>query len=256
MTEFGLPRSDEPFDFRRQAGTYGTFRRDYSTALYDAITAAVGAADDRRAIDLGCGTGFVTASLAQRGWVVTGVDFSLPMLTEARASGRPLVRARAEALSLRDASTALVTCGTAFHWFSATDALAEIRRVLVPGGSVALFWRYPHPAADTVRLVGEALRAVNPDVPKDFWTYHVHSPAPFDGSGLDAAPPLELPSTLTWTAATFHGYAATVEWYRRLAGERHAEFLAHLRRLLDAAHPAAFDEPNQEYLFLAQKPAA
>ncbi|MFS8085565.1 MAG: hypothetical protein ACMG6H_08040, partial [Acidobacteriota bacterium] len=46
--------------------------------------------------------------------------------------------------------------------------------------------------------------------------------------------------------ATFHGYAATVEWYRRLSGDRHAAFLAHLRVLLDAEYPAEFEEPNQD----------
>ena len=256
MAEFGLPRSDDPFDFRRQAGTYGTFRRDYSTALYDAVTAHAGAADGRRAIDLGCGTGFVTAALAERGWRVVGCDFSMPMLLAARAGGRPLVRARAEAIGVRNGTAALLTCGTAFHWFAPLPALAEIERVLVPGGSAALFWRYPHPDARTVSLVGEVLSAVNPDVPRAMWTFKVHAPAPFEGSGLIAAKLMRLDTTLAWTAETFHGYAATVEWYRRLAGARHAEFLDRLRAALEAEYPAGFEEPNQEFLFLARKPAA
>lgn len=256
MTEFGLPPSDEPFDFRRQAGTYGTFRRDYSERLYAAIDAAAGPAAGRRAVDLGCGTGFVTASLARRGWRPVGIDFSAPMLAEARVTGLPsLQRARAEALGVRSGVAALVTCGTAFHWFAPQPALAEIARVLAPGGWVALFWRYPDPNARTVALVGEALRAVNPEMPESMREYKVHAPAPFDGSGLVAEPAQRLDVTLRWTAATFHGYAATVEWYRRLSGARHAEFLAHLRAALDAEYPGEFEEPNQEYLFLARRSA-
>src|SRR6185503_19654225 len=86
MTEFGLPRDDEPFDFRRQAAVYGRFRRNYSAALYDAIEERTGPGAGRVAVDLGCGTGFVTDSLARRAWRVVGVDLSAPMLAAARAA--------------------------------------------------------------------------------------------------------------------------------------------------------------------------
>jgi SAM-dependent methyltransferase len=253
MPEFSLPRSDDPFDFRRQAGTYGIFRRDYSPGLYEALSAHAGSAAGRRAIDLGCGTGFVTASLTQRDWRVVGIDFSAPMLAEAQRGGHRLVRARAEALPVRSGSAALLTCGTAFHWFSPVAALAEIRRVLAPRGWAALFWRYPRPEARTVALVGAALRTVNPAMPADAQQYLVHSPAPFAGSGWEALPLIRLTTVLRWTAETFVGYAATVEWYRRLAGEHHAAFLTALRASLAAEFPGGFEEPNEEYLFLARR---
>src|SRR5438128_166992 len=52
MAEFGLPRSDEPFDFRHQAALYGRYRRDYSRALYDAIEARVGPPSRRLVADV------------------------------------------------------------------------------------------------------------------------------------------------------------------------------------------------------------
>src|SRR5262245_50599128 len=91
VPEFGLPPSDEPFDFRHQARLYGRYRRDYSTALYEAIETRAGRGDGRPAVDVGCGTGFVTSTLRQRGWRAVGVDFSEPMLSEARRRpGEPL----------------------------------------------------------------------------------------------------------------------------------------------------------------------
>src|SRR5882724_11165991 len=118
MAEFAVPPSDEPFDFRHQAATYRQFRRDYSSALYDAITARTGAGDGRVALDVGCGPGFVTTSLADRGWRAVGVDFSGPMLTGARVAhpALPLVRARGETMPVRSGAAALVTSGTAYHW--------------------------------------------------------------------------------------------------------------------------------------------
>ncbi len=47
---------------------------------------------------------------------------------------------RAESIPLVDASVDAVTVAQAFHWFQASLALAEIARVLRPGGQLALLW--------------------------------------------------------------------------------------------------------------------
>src|SRR5436190_5276313 len=143
MAELALPRDDEPFDFRRQAALYARFRRDYTDAVYDAIEARTGRGAGRAAVDLGCGTGFVTASLARRGWQPVGIDLSAPMLAAARR-GLPdaaLVRGRGEVLPLRSEVACLVTVGTAFHWMAPAPTIAEVARVLGPGGWMAVFWR-------------------------------------------------------------------------------------------------------------------
>ena len=46
----------------------------------------------------------------------------------------------AEAMPLPDDSADAVTVGQAFHWFDGPAALAEIERVLRPGGALALAW--------------------------------------------------------------------------------------------------------------------
>lgn len=50
------------------------------------------------------------------------------------------VEGRAEATGLPDASADGVTVAQAFHWFDGPRALAEIHRVLRPGGVLALIW--------------------------------------------------------------------------------------------------------------------
>jgi SAM-dependent methyltransferase len=256
MAEYALPRNDEPFDFRHQAAIYGRFRRDYSDGLYDALAGSAGAARGGLAVDVGCGTGFVTTALRRRGWRALGVDFSAPMLRQARAaSGGALLlaRARGESLPLRDASTTLVTCGTSFHWLAPAPALAEFLRVLAPGGCVALFWRYPAPGEPSSRLVIDVLRGMDLWVADDFDTLRVHPPEPFAGSQLVAEPCRILSTVVEFSAAEFHGYVSTLEWIRRFAGPRHAEFLDRLGEALAASHPEGFAERSEEYLFVARK---
>ena len=254
MPEYSLPPSAEPVDFRRQAASYGQYRHDYSPALYAAIAARTGAADGRHAADVGCGTGFVTAALRARGWDAVGIDFSAPMLAEARRARLPLARAVAEAVPLRDASVALITSGTAFHWFAPAPAVAEFTRVLVPGGHVALFWRYPAPGQPYMRLVAETLRAVGATVPDVFEGITVHPSDPFADSSLEPEPPFTIATELSFTAESFHGYIATLEWVRRFAGARHDEFLDRLRTDLARRWPEPFRERNDEHVFFARKP--
>ena len=255
MPQFEMPRSDEPFDFRRQASTYGRWRRDYSTALYAAIEARAGAGAGRLAVDVGCGTGFVTTSLAARGWRAAGVDFSAPMLAAARGASGPLgfVRARAEALAFADGRAALVTCGTAFHWFTHAPTLAEFRRVLAPGGWAALFWRYPLSDQPYMRCVAEVCARFGRTMPDG--DVYVHPPAPFAGSGLEATPAQCIESVLAFTPESFHGYISTVELIRRLMGDAHAPFLDALAVELRRRWPGGFEERNREFLFLARKPS-
>lgn len=242
-----------PADFRSQATTYHRFRRDYSAGLYDAIEQRAGVPADRRALDLGCGTGFVTGTLGRRGWRVTGGDFSTPMLAEARRAnpaGR-FVRLRGEALALADESVHLVTVGTAFHWFQREQALREMLRVLVPGGWAAIFWRFAVPQEATVALVIELLVELGHDIPGE----SPFAPAPFEGSSFESQPELVLEPTLEFTPDDFVGYVATLEWLRRVTGEGHATFLERLHDEVRRRFPDGVCERNAEHLMLARKPA-
>lgn len=90
-------------------------------------------------VDLGAGTGKLTRSLVALGHRVTAVEPLEEMLAQLRTSV-PAARALtggAEAMPLPDASIDVVTCAQAFHWFDHDRALAEIARVLRPGGHVA-----------------------------------------------------------------------------------------------------------------------
>ena len=97
------------------------------------------------ALDVGCGTGSVTASLARAAGpdgLALGVDISEPMLARAvGAEAGPqigFVRADAQRLPLRDETVDAVICVAVLQLIpDPAAALAEMTRVLRPGGRLA-----------------------------------------------------------------------------------------------------------------------
>jgi SAM-dependent methyltransferase len=96
-----------------------------------------------RVVDLGCGYGRTTVPLARLGYRVVGVDVVPRMLEEARRTHPEIawVLASATDLGFRDGSVDHVLFSAngldCIHPLDRRDAaLAEIRRVLRPGGSV------------------------------------------------------------------------------------------------------------------------
>lgn len=97
---------------------------------------------DRPLLDLGCGPGVEAERLAGPGRPAVGLDLSAGMLAHARRRlpGRVL-QADCRALPLRDASVGAVWSAYALLHVPAADlpaVIAEVARVLVPGGVAAL----------------------------------------------------------------------------------------------------------------------
>jgi ubiquinone/menaquinone biosynthesis C-methylase UbiE len=60
----------------------------------------------------------------------------------ARVPDDRVLEGTAESIPLGDTSVDAVVVGNAFHHFSRQAAFAEIRRILRPGGTLALFWTW------------------------------------------------------------------------------------------------------------------
>jgi trans-aconitate methyltransferase len=89
-----------------------------------------------RILDLGCGTGHLTAQLAAAGAEVVGIDSSATMIAEARRLYPPLPFELADARDFAFAEPFdAVFSNAALHWIlEAEQVIACVRRALKPGG--------------------------------------------------------------------------------------------------------------------------
>ena len=99
---------------------------------------------DDRLLDVGCGTGAAVRAAAPRLDRAVGVDLSSAMIARGRelAAETPNVElheADAEALPFEDGAFTAALCTTSLHHYPRPErAMAEIARVLAPGGRVVV----------------------------------------------------------------------------------------------------------------------
>jgi SAM-dependent methyltransferase len=143
--------------FGAAAGAYAEHRPDYAEAAVRWALEPVRSRQPLRVLDLGAGTGKLTAALTGLGAEVTAVEPDPAMLAELRRQS-PSVRAlsgRAEDIPLSDASVDAVLAGQAMHWFDLDRAIPEIARVLTPGGGLAGVWTVDDARVDWVARLTE-----------------------------------------------------------------------------------------------------
>jgi SAM-dependent methyltransferase len=128
--------------FAQVADLYDEVRPDYPDHLYDVLSTVAGPLDGRHVLDLAAGTGLASRALSARHAQVVAMDISAGMLTalRRRTPSVPAVAASGEHLPFRPHAFDLIVCATAWHWVETEPAVEEIRRVLRPGGHLALWW--------------------------------------------------------------------------------------------------------------------
>ena len=225
------------------ADTYQRARPSYPAA---AVEWALEAAPGRRVVDLAAGTGKLTEVLVAGGADVVAVEPLANMRAELERA-LPSVRAlagSAEQIPLADAGADAVLVGQAFHWFDGPAALAEIARVLVPGGVLGLLWnmrddRVPWVAELTKVLLGAG----------DVLTGSRDLPRPVETGVFSAVERREFPNPVAFDRARLREWASSTSRVAVLPEAERERVLADVARLADE-HPDLADRRTFDMPFV------
>lgn len=122
---------------------YDRYRPRPPEALLDLLGRVAGERP-RLVVDLGSGTGLSTHAWSDRADEIVGVEPNPNMRSVASAEGQSLghirfVEAVAQKTGLADGAADVVTASQSFHWMDPESTLAEVARILRPGGVLGVY---------------------------------------------------------------------------------------------------------------------
>jgi SAM-dependent methyltransferase len=154
--------------FAREAQAYSRGRPEYPLAVDQWLRDDLKLDETCTVVDLGAGTGKFTRRLLATGANIIAVEPVQEMLAQLTQSV-PSVAARsgtAENIPVNNGAVDAVVCAQSFHWFATTAALAEIRRVLKPHGSLGLIWNVRNESADWCAAMTAIMAPYEGDAPR------------------------------------------------------------------------------------------
>jgi len=131
--------------FSNRVADYVKYRPHYPTAIITFLQDIYLLTTDKLIADIGAGTGISTQLFLDAGYRTIAVEPNAEMRDKAQEllstyPGFTAADGTAENTGLASGSVDTVIAGQAFHWFNAQNARAEFKRILKPGGIVALIW--------------------------------------------------------------------------------------------------------------------
>jgi SAM-dependent methyltransferase len=145
-----MPAENALTRFSDRVDDYIRHRPGYPPAVIESLTREFGLRPAEVIADIGSGTGISAEMFLRNGNTVFGIEPNADM----RAAAEKLLLAypafhsvdgKAEATTLADASVEWINSAQAFHWFDVDAAKREFRRILRPGGRIALMWNNRRP---------------------------------------------------------------------------------------------------------------
>lgn len=232
------------------AQTYDMGRPRYGGPVVDALLELLELTPGDPVLELGAGTGQLSIALVEGGLDLTAVE-PLQATREllAETIGTEHVRSgTAEEIPSEDGSVRAVMAADAFHWFDEARAMPEIRRVLAPGGGVAILRTVPvldTPWSDELGRIMEELRPEHP-------AFGERGPAAALEDDPHFGPVLErtVTSSRTIDRPRVLAYLASMSWVAQLP-EREG-FLARVERLLEEHDMQEIEHPVQHFMWVSR----
>jgi ubiquinone/menaquinone biosynthesis C-methylase UbiE len=154
--------------FSSASTTYVSGRPGYPDAVEEWLKTELKIGSGQAVIDLGAGTGRFTERLIKTGAKVIAIEPIVEMLSILRQTC-PGVDARqgtASEIPIDKNCVDAVFCAQSFHWFASKEALAEIRRVLKPGGVLGLIWNIRDETCDWVAALHRIIEPYQTGTPQ------------------------------------------------------------------------------------------
>ena len=216
---------------------YERGRQDYDPDAVAHAARVLRLSERSSVLDLAAGTGKLTRSLAPFTRAMIAVE-PAPQMRAALTQRSPDVEVldgRAEAIPLASQAVDAVVVGDAFHWFEHDRAIAEIARVLVPAGRLAIFVR--RPLTESLAWWRQAMAPIEPHRHALLGPHRPHESEPWR-EALEAHPCFEAPRReafdrpVAMTPADLVAYAASWSFVRGIEqGARNAVLEAVAERL-------------------------
>ncbi len=215
---------DNTGKFTGKGAVYAAARPRFAEGLLEYLASKERLEPGALVADVGSGTGIFSEQLLDAGLRVIGVEPNADMRAQAERAlcgrkGYRSVCGTTDAMGLPDDSVDCVTAAQAFHWFDAEAFKRECRRVLKPGGFVAIVYNMREMKSPYMQVFAQLTRRFCPAF-KGF------------SNGLDEA---ELPS--------FFDGPCDVRWWANPQLLTHEAFVA--RALSSSRAPR---EDNASYL--------
>lgn len=139
--------------FSNRVDDYVKYRPHYPKTIVEFLEDNYALTRDKLIADIGAGTGISTALFLTAGYKVIAVEPNLEMRKKSIEllnlfPGFKAINGTAENTCLESGSLDAVIAGQAFHWFDAVKTRTEFKRILKPGGFIALIWNERKTASD------------------------------------------------------------------------------------------------------------
>lgn len=254
-----VAEADAAWGVEQQAADYERGRPTYPRPVIDLLVTEIPIHRGTRVCDLGAGTGQLTRALLAEAADVVAVEPVLAM-RERLQQACPEADVRdgsAERLPLEDGSVDVVTVAQAFHWFDAGRALAEIHRVLRPGGTLALMWNLRDTSVDWVAEFGNIVHRHSGGKPRGGGRRGDWAGVIGTWGGYGHVHEARIPHTVSHNTRTLLARAVSTSHVATLSPRRRARCLRAVQKLTER-HPAlagkdTFDLPHETVVYWCRR---
>jgi len=234
------------------AENYDRSRPRYGPETVAALIDSLGLGPGAPVLELGAGTGQLSIALVEGGLELTAVEplaETRALLARAIGAGRVL-EGVAEKIPLPDGSVDAVLAADSFHWFDHSRALPEMRRVLRPGGGVAILRQLPHFEQPWAEELGTRIAAARTSHPA--FEQGGAAMALTEEEGFGPVREIVVTSTQVTDRGRLLAYIASFSWVALLPDPEREELLGRATELFERHDVGEFSHPVAHHIWVSR----